>query len=188
MENDLWIIESGIKRRAEKHTCEYCKKEFLRRKNGKKRFCSNICGYESHKKKVIVICFNCGKRIETTPSKLKNSKHGFHFCGRKCKEESQSLKGNCPDIRPPHYGTSEGRELYKNLIKNTKNPVCNGCGEDTDFLLQVHHIDGNRNNNVEENLEIVCANCHVKRHLKQTNKFWIFSTKNLTPRDVINEF
>lgn len=27
-------------------------------------------------------------------------------------------------------------------------------------------IDSNKNNNKKENLEVVCGNCHIKRHLK----------------------
>lgn len=26
--------------------------------------------------------------------------------------------------------------------------------------LQIHHIDGNSENNVEENLQVLCPNCH----------------------------
>ena len=30
--DQLYILESGIKRKAEKHICEYCGQEFIRRK------------------------------------------------------------------------------------------------------------------------------------------------------------
>lgn len=48
---------------------------------------------------------------------------------------------------------------------------CIDCKEKRPYLLQVHHIDWNHNNNKDENLEVVCANCHVKRHL--WNKNWV---------------
>jgi hypothetical protein len=134
---------------------------------------------------VEVICYCCGKKIKRSPSELRNSKHGFYFCDRKCKEKSQSLKGNCPEIRPSHYGTSEGREFYRNFIKNSQDPICIGCGETTRYLLQIHHIDGDHSNNQESNFEIVCANCHIKRHLKMIDEKWIFSTQSLTHRKLI---
>jgi len=72
---------------------------------------------------------------------------------------------------------------YQTWIDKKENPLCEGCGEDERFLLIVHHIDGNRNNNSENNLEIVCSNCHMKRHLKKVNGKWMFNTKYLTPRE-----
>ena len=186
---DIYIIESGIKRKAEKHICEQCGEEFQRRKNAPspKKYCSNKCHKASRKNRIIVKCANCEKDIERTPSKLKLSKHGFYFCDRKCKEEAQSLKGNCPEIRPDHYGTSEGREAYRNLIKNSDHPICEGCGEETIYLLQVHHKDKDRTNNEEENFEVVCANCHIKRHLHLKDGKWCFSYYHLTPRNMLSK-
>lgn len=28
-------------------------------------------------------------------------------------------------------------------------------------ILQIHHIDGNASNNNEENLQVICPNCHA---------------------------
>lgn len=184
----LFIIEYGIKRKAHIHKCEYCEKEFLRRENvtRPKKYCSIDCKNKAKVKKIEVKCANCGKNIYKNPSKLKNSKHGYYFCNRKCKEEAQSLKGNCLHIRPSHYGTSEGREVYKNLIRNSPHPICEGCGENCLYLLQVHHKDGNRNNNTDKNFEILCSNCHIKRHLKLIDGKWVFNTKSLTPRNLLD--
>jgi len=185
----LFIMESGEKRRAEKHSCKYCRKEFLRRKNASKpkKYCNKKCHDISRKNRITVYCYNCNNKIERPPSKLKNSKYGFHFCSRKCKEKSQSLKGNCPEIRPSHYGTSQGREIYRKLIKNHINPVCEGCSEDKEYLLEVHHKDKDRTNNVMENFEIICKNCHVKRHLYLKNGKWVFSFFHLTPREMLDK-
>jgi 5-methylcytosine-specific restriction endonuclease McrA len=87
---------------------------------------------------------------------------------------------------PPHYGTANGRN---SLIERQDNPVCCGCGEDKRYLLCVHHIDGNKDNNVLENFEILCPTCHAKRHLyfDEKSNTWIYCTKYLTPRDKLNE-
>lgn len=185
----LYITEkkSGKKRKAENYSCENCSQKFLRRinENPKRRFCCSKCYYSSvRKQRIEVCCSNCQKGFKLPFSRLKNSKHGVHFCSRQCKDFAQSLKGNCAMIRPSHYGTSQGREVYKNLIKNTANPCCVGCKESRPYLLCVHHIDGNHANNLQTNLEIVCRNCHGLRHLKKDSAGnWVRDFHSLTPRD-----
>lgn len=185
-----FIVElDGKRRKAEEHACENtkCNKQFLRRAGGvyKKRFCSPKCSHEAQKIRISLICHECGKKIEKTKSKMTGSKHGIYFCSRKCKEKSQSLNGNCPQIRPSHYGSNENNKLYVSLIGKTENPKCIGCGEDKRYLLSVHHIDGNRKNNPLDgsNWEMVCYNCHAKRHLKKINGKWAVNLKSLTPRN-----
>lgn len=49
-------------------------------------------------------------------------------------------------------------------------------------------MDGDRSNNKRENLEIVCANCHLIRHLKKSQDGnWVRDYKRLTPREKIAE-
>ena len=182
---ELYTIICGQKRKAEKAICPNCKKEFLRRKNSKRPVicCSVKCKTEFiRSKRIEVRCFNCGKVVYRPPCKLKQSRHGFFFCSRKCKEFSQSLKGNCPLIRPSHYGTAKGRGKSKKLLVDTVNPVCEGCGEDKRYLLSVHHKDGNHMNDNPLNWEIVCFNCHALRHLKKVGDRWMYSTHNITDR------
>lgn len=52
--------------------------------------------------------------------------------------------------------------LYKNKLKEVK---CEGCGltniyNKKPIVLQLHHKDGNNSNNILENFEILCPNCH----------------------------
>jgi hypothetical protein len=56
------------------------------------------------------------------------------------------------------------------------------CGDRRKYLLCVHHKDGDTENNIADNLEIVCWNCHIKRHLKLVNKEWVYCSSALTPR------
>jgi 5-methylcytosine-specific restriction endonuclease McrA len=108
----------------------------------------------------------------------------LYFCSRKCKDDAQKI-GGVQEIMPPHYGRSNGKNVYKNLIENTCSPTCIGCSEINKYLLCVHHIDGNRNNNALSNLEIVCGNCHIKRHLKLINGEWVYDCDYLTDRDLL---
>ena len=42
-------------------------------------------------------------------------------------------------------------------------------------------------NNVKNNLEIVCGNCHMKRHLRFTSGGWVYDSHYLTPRKKLKE-
>lgn len=62
----------------------------------------------------------------------------------------------------PHTNSSKLRvRLIKEGLKENKCEIC-GCTES----LELHHINGNHQDNRLENLQILCANCHRK-----TNNF-----------------
>lgn len=185
---DLYITECGLKRKAEKHTCEQCGREFLRRKKvlRPKKYCSKNCHDVSRKNRIIVQCSNCGKDIERTVSKLALPKHGFYFCDRACKEEAQKLGGKCPEIRPAHFGTGTGEYNYRELMKEELKLGCVDCSNKLQYILTVHHKDGIRQNNEKDNLEVVCANCHMKRHLYLKDGEWCFWSAVLTPREMLS--
>ena len=54
----------------------------------------------------------------------------------------------------------------RNYLLKKHNYKCEKCGwgEINIFTnrvpLQIHHIDGNSENNVESNLQVLCPNCH----------------------------
>lgn len=49
---------------------------------------------------------------------------------------------------------------YRKLAFATYPPVCAHCGFGITAVLEVAHIDGNRQNNEIANLVILCPNCH----------------------------
>ena len=59
------------------------------------------------------------------------------------------------------------KKLYKNALKDK---VCEMCGirdwYGRELVFELHHIDGNMNNNSLDNLMILCPNCH-----SQTDNF-----------------
>lgn len=185
----LYIIECAVRRKAEYYKCGQCGKEFLRRVNAShpKKYCSKKCHEISRKKRITVYCYNCNKEIERTSSRLKLARHGFYFCSRACKEEAQKLGGKCPEIRPAHFGTGNGEYSYRELMQEEIKQGCIDCSIKTEYLLTVHHKDGNRQNNKKSNLEVTCGNCHKKRHLCLKNGKWTFWTKALTPRDMLEK-
>lgn len=186
-EKDVWLVECGQRRRGVEVQCKHCGNIFVRRKNGKyiKIYCSNECRSKSQRNRKEIECWQCGKKVEKLISKAKLAKHGIHFCSRKCKDEAQKL-GGCKEIQPPHFGTSNGLCGYHDRMLSRTDPHCD-CGERRRYLLMVHHRDGNRQNNPpdESNWEIVCWNCHVKRHLTKVDGEWRFNTKYLTPRECL---
>jgi hypothetical protein len=125
--------------------------------------------------KCLVSCSFCSKVFGKAKSRLK-SKHGVYFCSRICKDKGQSIEGGVTAIQPDHYGN--GIHNYRSKVDLT---MCVGCGESRNFLLVAHHIDGDRKNNLRENLECVCQNCHALRHLKCVDGVWIYCSKVLTP-------
>ena len=151
------------------------------------KFCSKECSnkYKNKDHRTTFNCYNCGKEVTRDNSKFRNSKHGFYFCSRECKEKSQSIKGNCPEIRPSHYGDGDFIN-YRKLVGD-RIEKCEICGEDFPPKIVVHYIDGNRRNNDESNLEVVCFNCHIIRHMKEIDGEWTFNYSFLTSREIVDK-
>jgi hypothetical protein len=114
-----------------------------------------------NKNKVKVKCEYCSKEFQKAKSALKNSRSGLYFYCRKHKDLGQRLLSGIDAIHPPHYNT--GKYGYRNKVSYEQG--CIDCGEKRKYMLVVHHIDGNRDNNNFDNLEVVCQNCHCKRHI-----------------------
>ena len=151
--------------------CELCGKEFKHYSWDTQRFCSKECA--NNHKKVKVKCDICGKEILKPKSVVdRNEKN---YCSRECYNK-RSI-----DVKKIKRST----EFYQSLLTNGK---CVSCGESRYYLLQIHHIDSDPSNNILENLEIVCANCHIKRHLRlDQNSRYIYAPKELTDRHLLNK-
>lgn len=159
--------KSIITVRCKKHEYEFQTNwENVRRDNRAHHICP-ICQQEDRdKNKIEVECAYCHKKFFKSPSKLKKSKSGLYFCCREHKDIAQGLaSGNQFDtMRPDHYKNAyEESGNYRRKAFLTYPHQCELCGynEDED-ILQVHHIDENRQNNNVENLMILCPNCHAK--------------------------
>lgn len=163
-----------------KRNCDICANEYSvltkELKRGQGFTCSRICGNKSKsnklKQKIIpnVSCGNCNAPLYKNTSKLKNSKHGFYFCNRKCKDSVQKT-GKIPEILPPHYGkcTSVTSAVYRSIAFKAHPNECSRCSFSDVRILVVHHKDRNRLNNITNNLEIMCPNCHALEHYISRN-------------------
>lgn len=158
--------------------CKHCKKEFDFKSTSEKANHSRWCEYNPDKKtenvlsalkkrhdnqfgnfiKITVSCDCCGKdflveeREHLFPSKEK------YFCSRKC---ANSVGGKA---KRDKYGLTS----YTSIAKEHYEEKCIVCGFDE--IVEVHHIDENRNNNDIKNLVFLCPNHHYLLHRKKSEK------------------
>ena len=62
-------------------------------------------------------------------------------------------------------GVEAKRVNYRKLAFAHYDPLCAHCGFGVPAVLEVAHIDGNRQNNTVANLVILCPNCHEMHDL-----------------------
>ena len=108
-------------------------------------------------------CLNCGKEFVMYKS------HSGKFCSNKCQGEYEHNEY----IKKWKNGEKtglKGKFLISNAIRKylfeKYNNSCQICGWNEinkytgNVPLQIHHIDGDCTNNKEENLQLLCPNCH----------------------------
>jgi hypothetical protein len=156
-----------LRRKNKIDNCITCNQPFEHFKWDKQIYCSKNCHYK--KLKIKTICAVCNKELLKSKSNIK--RNTINYCSRDC------------------YNNRKG-ETLKKVKRNTSyflkliEKGCE-CGIKEYYLLQIHHKDGNTNNNSPENHEVVCANCHIKRHLKLNKKGkLIYHTKTLTDKKI----
>jgi len=117
---------------------------------------------QNRKRKIKCYCLSCGKEIERYGKKNK-------YCNNTCHQDhiyKQYIirwKNGEEDGMRGEYSVSE--HIRKYLHKKYDNK-CSKCGWNKanpytgKIPLEVEHIDGNHKNNKEENLNLICPNCH----------------------------
>jgi YHS domain-containing protein len=130
-------------------------------KKGWNNFCSNQCYRDGRKNGVLLECVYCGKPVWRTQSQLKRSKSGNVFCNRGCATSFNNTYYKSKENNPNYI---DGSSSYRKLALEHYEAKCKYCGYDVVQVVQIHHIDGNRENNDLSNLEVVCRNCHGEIH------------------------
>ena len=107
----------------------------------------------------ISICKQCGIEISHYPSICRS------FCSQSCKaiyQREYLLGRNNPNWKEDKYYYSNPHSLQR-LIKR-RDVHCQECGSKSN--LQVHHKDRNHHNNGEDNLTLLCKDCHADEHIR----------------------
>ena len=120
-------------------------------------FCSQSCSaiftnihYDSkHKRLPQKFCKNCGGLC----------KKRREFCSIKCRTISEFKER----MKDPSY--VPGKSVIRKYVLLTRDCICEKCRHSTwmglPIPLEIHHKDGNYKNNQDNNIELICPNCHV---------------------------
>lgn len=167
-----WLESKKIKIK-----CKNCGKEFIAKYKGRK-FCCHSCSATYNNKlrgKREARCLNCGKNIY----------YRNKFCNNTCYaeyEQKEYIKRWKEGIYDGINGKYQIIGAVKKYIFEKNEYKCEKCGNSytnpytNNSILQIHHIDGDCTNNKEENLQLLCPNCHAmtenygSRNKKATRK------------------
>lgn len=143
--------------------CLYCGKPIVYDKRHNK-FCNSSCAatYNNlHKKpKDYGKCLHCGKPL---------NRSGKKYCNNKCQaqyKKQQVLEQWKNGLHNGHMPNGQISVFIKNYLLEKHNYTCEKCGwgqinpYTNKVPLEIHHIDGNWENNNEDNLQVLCPNCH----------------------------
>ena len=156
------------KKKMEIIHCLNCGKEIevpIGWKGHRNKFCSQSCAasYNNlNRNKKINVCEHCGKE-------LNNKSHKNKYCSFECQhnhEYEEYIKrwnsGEENGLRGKYDVSSHIRRYLFEKYDN-KCQLC-GWGMENPIThkipLQIHHINGDCTNNKEENLQLLCPNCH----------------------------
>lgn len=148
--------------------CDYCKIEFNRRPSRvkEKNFCSNECRgkFISKQNTISCSCAECGVEIVKTKSQLEKSKSGNVFCSQSCAAVHNNKLFTGTNAR--NWKEDSNCVDYRKIAFNNKPKICEKCGYNKyEEILQVHHVDHDRENNNIGNLMVLCPNCHAVEHI-----------------------
>ena len=152
------------------NTCKGCG-EIIKVRDGKKvyetrlkKFCSSSCSatyYNAKRERKKRYCDFCGNEIKTKGSKS--------FCSQNCYKKSVQ-KALVDKWKNGEESGTRGVYLVANFIRRylllKYDNKCEKCGWGKihsitkKVPLHIHHKDGDCANNKENNLELLCPNCH----------------------------
>lgn len=165
----------GLKRKNsplgnEDRSCKCCNKEFNINISNPKMFCSQSCSttYTNKttlpkRKREFTHCLCCN-------TSLRGNQTAYKYCSNQCHCDHQYFEyierwKNGDELgyvgkllRPSNH--------IKRYIFDKFNHTCQECGfnkqhlKDGKSILHIHHIDGDAKNTKENNLQLLCPNCH----------------------------
>jgi 5-methylcytosine-specific restriction endonuclease McrA len=127
------------------------------------KFCSRSCAAKTNNKVYQKIrlrryreenCLYCGTSL--------HGKRVEKFCNKKCEVKYNYIKYE----KKFELGLLLYPQTIKKILLKRFGNICKKCKKTTwnNLLipLDLNHIDGNSNNNIPSNLELICPNCHAQ--------------------------
>ena len=147
--------------------CLNCGKEITGKDRNRRKFCCQTCNglynnrikFGLNKTNTYSHCLNCGKEIP----------YGHKYCNNVCKNEYEYKQYILRWKKGEENGLKGVDDISNNIVRYLRdkyNNQCQLCGwhQENKYThkipLQVHHIDGDCTNNKEDNLQLLCPNCH----------------------------
>ena len=159
--------------------CAFCNAPLPYNKRHNK-FCNQSCSASfnngirdrvPHKKKLLTekTCKYCGKPIVKSPDETYSRALNKTFCSTECylnfHKTDYINKWKVGEVS----GTTKSNEVHEKVrayMLEKANYKCTRCGwgevnpATGKVPVQIHHKDGDCTNNKEDNLEVLCPNCH----------------------------
>ena len=117
--------------------------------------CDDCRGYKKQKNEEF--CLNCGK--------IRIKKYSGKYCNLTCQAEYE-YKQFIKNWKNGKVDGNKHRTYIKKYLFEKYNNKCSKCGwgeinpKSGKIPLQIEHKNGNWENNKEENLDLLCPNCH----------------------------
>ena len=142
--------------------CSVCKSVVYRRPTHLRQYKSVLCSKECRVKSMttskVYKCAYCGKDVVRRPGERNENDRYF------CSHSHRTSYINSTKIGNKHPLWKGGKAAYRAKAIAEKGAECEVCGFDDERAIVVHHIDGDRQNNDIDNLQVLCANCHMIAH------------------------
>jgi len=126
-------------------------------------------------------CYNCEKLFERYECHVRNPSRVF--CSTECSNKYMSVTNSSHRPYDKKLVLSKDSKVSSGTLKrhiidnNIIEYICHKCGNrgrwgGEELILELHHLDGIRNNNEVDNLEFLCPNCHAQTetHRGKNNK------------------
>jgi DNA-directed RNA polymerase subunit RPC12/RpoP len=184
---EKYCIDCDMKINNRATRCRVCNAKNIA-KNRQKLTGKNNPNYKTGQCLKQYYCKDCGKKIS-----LLNGLYGTelcHSCSTKIRLANPENHPSYVDGRSFLPYTKEFNESLKEAIRQRDNHICQKCGiAEVDYkvlrgrVLDVHHIDYNKQNCKEENLISLCNTCNIKVNYNREN--WIKLFQNLIQKNLL---